>query len=170
MCYMNWEVLLAMCIWDFTCVVNCSECVSCQTLKSFQLKIERPKMVTTSGISKMPNIHIQFVTHTPNPWAINFQWTKDYEPIGPQPVVHWKENLQSSLLIELNPKSISLNHSAITESQKKYTSVNNHKTQPLSGSCLTTEWETKPYDTHSEQFATHVKSQMHTASNTSQFI
>ena len=39
---MNWEVLLAMCIWDFTCVVNCSECVSCQTLKSFQLKIERP--------------------------------------------------------------------------------------------------------------------------------
>ena len=119
---------------------------------------------------KKPNIHIQFVIHTPNPWAINFQWTKDYEPIGPQPVVHWKENLQSSLLIELNPKSISLNHSAITESQKKYTSINNHKTQPLSGSCLTTEWETKQYDTHSEQFPTHVKSQMNTASNTSQFI
>ena len=54
--------------------------------------------------------------------------------------------------------------------KKKTTSVNNHKTQPLSGSCLTTEWETKPYDTHSEQFATHVKSQMHIASNTSQFI
>ena len=67
MCYMNWEVLLAMCIWDFTCVVNCSECVSCQTLKSFQLKIERPEMVTTSGISKMRNIHIQSVIHTPNP-------------------------------------------------------------------------------------------------------
>ena len=40
---------------------------------------------------KKPNIHIEFVIHTPNPWAINFQWTKDYEPIGPQPVVHWKE-------------------------------------------------------------------------------
>ena len=53
MCYMNWEVLLAMCIWDFTCFGNCLECVSCQTLKSFQLKIERPEMVTTSGISKM---------------------------------------------------------------------------------------------------------------------
>ena len=61
MCYMNWEVLLAMCIWDFTCVGNCSECVSCQTLKSFQLEIERRKVVTTSGISKMPNIYIQSV-------------------------------------------------------------------------------------------------------------
>ena len=61
MCYMNWEVLLAMCIWDFTCVGNCSECVSCQTLKSFQLEIERRKIVTTSGISKMPNIYIQSV-------------------------------------------------------------------------------------------------------------
>ena len=58
---MNWEVLLAMCIWDFTCVGNCSECVSCQTLKSFQLEIERRKIVTTSGISKMPNIYIQSV-------------------------------------------------------------------------------------------------------------
>ena len=28
MCYMNWEVLLALCIWDFTCVANCSECIS----------------------------------------------------------------------------------------------------------------------------------------------
>ena len=27
MCYMNWEVLLAVFIWDFTCVENCSECV-----------------------------------------------------------------------------------------------------------------------------------------------
>ena len=134
MCYMNWEVLLAMCIWDFTCVVNCSECVSCQTLKSFQLKIERPKMVTTSGISKMPNIHIQFVIHTPNPWAINCQWTKDYEPIGPQPVVHWKENLQSSLPIKLYLKSISLNHTAITESQKK---IHIHKQSQNS----TTQWE-----------------------------
>ena len=25
---MNWEVLLALCIWDFTCVGNCSECAS----------------------------------------------------------------------------------------------------------------------------------------------
>ena len=70
-------------------------------------------MVTTSGISKMTNIHIQFVIHTPNPWAINFQWTKDYEPIGPQPGVHWKENLQSSLPIELYPKSIYLNHAIL---------------------------------------------------------
>ena len=95
-------------------------------------------MVTTSGISKMWNIHIQFVIHTPNPWAINFQSTKDYEPNGPQSVVHWKENLQSRLLIKLSPKSISLNNDAFTESKKKSTSVNNHKTQPLSGSCLTT--------------------------------
>ena len=64
----------------------------------------------------MPNIYIQSVKiHTSNPWAINFQWTKDYEPNDPQSVVHWKENLQSSLLIILFPKSISLNHTAYTE-------------------------------------------------------
>ena len=27
MCYMNWEVLIAVFILDFTCVENCSECV-----------------------------------------------------------------------------------------------------------------------------------------------
>ena len=116
MCYMNWEVLLAMCIRDFTCVGNCSECLSCQTLKSFQLEIERRKIVTTSGISKMPNIYIQSVKSIlQTPGAINFQWTKDYEPNGPQSVVHWKENLQSSLLIILFPKSICLNHTTYPE-------------------------------------------------------
>ena len=115
MCYMNWEVLLAMCIWDFTCVGNCSECVSCQTLKSFQLEIERQKIVTTSGISKMPNIYIQSVksilpTHelsTSNGQKTMSQMAKS--------VVHWKENLQSSLLITLFPKSICLNHTAYPE-------------------------------------------------------
>ena len=113
---MNWEVLLAMCIWDFTCVGNCSECVSCQTLKSFQLEIERRKVVTTSGISKMPNIYIQSVksilpTHelsTSNGQKTMSQMAHSLLSIG-------KENLQSSLLIILFPKSISLNHTAYTE-------------------------------------------------------
>ena len=47
--------------------------------------------------------------------SYQLQWTKDYEPNGPQSVVHWKENLQSSLLIILFPKSISLNNTAYTE-------------------------------------------------------
>ena len=116
MCYMNWEVLLAMCIWDFTCVGNCSECVSCQTLKPFQLEIERRKIVTTSGISKMPNIYIQSVKSIlPTHELSTSNGQKDYEPNGPQSVVHWKENLQSSPLIILFPKSISLNHTAYTE-------------------------------------------------------
>ena len=113
---MNWEVLLPMCIWDFTCVGNCSECVSCQTLKSFQLEIERRKIVTTSGISKMPNIYIQSVKSIlPTHELSTSNGQKTVSQMAPQSVVHWKENLQSSLLIVLFPKSITLNHTAYTE-------------------------------------------------------
>ena len=72
-------------------------------------------------------------------------------------------NRNLSCVILLGGLSVNLNH-------LKTTSINNQRTQPLSGSCLTTEWETKPYNTHSEQFSTHVKAIMNTASNTSQFI
>ena len=112
---MNGEVLLAMCIWDFTCVGNCSKCVSCQTLKSFQLEIERRKIVTTSGISKMPNIYIQSVKSIlPTHELSTSNGQKTMSQIA-HSLVHWKENLQSSLLIILFPKSISLIRTAYTE-------------------------------------------------------
>ena len=92
---MNWEVLLTVSIQNGTLRVLLSIVLNVYQLPNpeiISIKNRKTRNVSPQVGSQNCQTYISnYLIHTHNPlMLINFQWTKDYGPTGPQPVVHWK--------------------------------------------------------------------------------